>query len=282
MICIADKRTLPFPCAQGVDCLLLDNQDDVQLLSAHPPMGCVAIILATGEFYVSTGKGKWIHYNKNKEAVGTIATAQQYEDLSRGGDINIQNMKIPVSTNRAATAVISEDTVFNFNNNTITLEAGFGSGSATNYAAFYVSGSHVVFNAAQGGIYAEDLGTNDGPHCVIIEDGGEVEVNGGIYQGGATAFFVGEGTLTINGGIFSCCNDASYGTGEPHPWVLNCRDSAYKEGKARIIVRGGTFIDFDPSNPRTNDATSYVDDGYKVESKEENGHIYYTVIQIQE
>lgn len=278
MICIADKRTLPFPCAQGIDCLLLDDQDDVQLLSAHPPMGCVAVVLATGEFYVSTGKGKWIHYNKNKEAVGTIATAQEYEDLSRGGDIMIQNMKIPVSTNRAATAVISENTVFNFNNNTITLEAGFGSGSATNYAAFYVSGSHVVFNAAQGGIYAEDLGTNDGPHCVIIEDGGEVEVNGGIYQGGATAFYVGEGTLVINGGIFGSWDKQD----APHHWTLNCRDADYKNGKAHIIVRGGTFIDFDPSNPRTNDAISYVDDGYKVESKEENGHIYYTVIQIQE
>lgn len=274
MICIADKRTLPFPCAQGVDCLLLDDQDDVQLLSAHPPMGCVAAVLATGEFYVSTGKGKWIHYNKNKEVVGAIATAQQCDDLSRGGDIVIQNMKIPAAANRA---VVSEDTVFNFNNNTITLEAGFGSGSAANLAAFYVSGSHVVLNAAQGGIAAVDLGTNDGPHCVIIEDGGEVEVNGGIYQGGATAFFVGEGTLTINGGIFGC-----YDTSESHPWVLNCRDSAYKEGKAHIIVRGGTFIDFDPSNPRTNDAVSYVDDGYKVKSKEENGHIYYTVIQIQE
>ena len=53
-----------------------------------------------------------------------------------------------------------------------------------------------------------------------------------------------------------------------------------KEGKAKIIVRGGTFIDFDPSNPRTNDADSYVDAGYKVELKETDGHSYYTVVKV--
>lgn len=280
MICIADKNTLPFPSAQGVDCLLLDSEDDINYLSAHPPMGCVAVVLSTGDFYVSTGESKWIHYNKNKEVVGSVSTAQYREDLSRGGNIKVKDMKISATTDRAARIVVSKDTTFDFGNHVITLEAGFGTGDATNIAAFYVSGSHVELDGAYGGIYANDLGTNDGPHCVIIEDGGEVEVNGGIYQGGATAFFVGEGTLIINGGIFASYDKQSYGTGDPHPWVLNCRDSSYKEGKAKIIVRGGTFIDFDPSNPLTNDADSYVDTGYKVESTETDGHSYYTVVKI--
>lgn len=279
MICIADKNTIPFPSAQGVDCLLLDSEDDLDYLSAHPPMGCVAVILSTGDFYVSTGESKWIHYNKNKEVVGSVSTAQYREDLSRGGDIKVKDMKVSAASARAARTVISKDTTFDFGNHMITLEAGFGSGDATNVAAFYVSGGHVTLNGAYGGIYANDLGTNDGPHCVIIEDGGEVEVNGGIYQGGATAFFVGEGTLIINDGVFASYDKQSHGTGDPHSWVLNCRDSSYKEGKAKIIVRGGTFIDFDPSNPKTNDADSYVDANYKVEKSEADGHTYYAVLK---
>ena len=280
MICIADKNTIPFPSARDVDCLLLDSEKDLDYLSAHPPMGCVAFVISTGDFYVSTSSGKWIHYNKNNEIIGSVSIAQSRKDLERGGDIKVKNMRFSTFDSYTNVTRISEDTTFDFGNNEIILDKGFGTGNATNLAAFYISGSHVVLDGANGGIYADDLGTNDGPHCVIIENGGEVEVNGGIYQGGATAFFVDEGTLIINDGVFASYDKQSYGTGDPHSWVLNCRDSSYKEGKAKIIVRGGTFIDFDPSNPRTNDADSYVDAGYKVELKETDGHSYYTVVKV--
>lgn len=280
MICIADKNTIPFPSARDVDCLLLDSEKDLDYLSAHPPMGCVAFVISTGDFYVSTSSGKWIHYNKNNEIIGSVSIAQSRKDLERGGDIKVKNMRFSTFDSYTNVTRISEDTTFDFGNNEIILDKGFGTGNATNLAAFYISGSHVVLDGANGGIYADDLGTNDGPHCVIIEDGGKVEVNGGRYQGGATAFFVDEGTLIINDGVFASYDKQSYGTGDPHSWVLNCRDSSYKEGKAKIIVRGGTFIDFDPSNPRTNDADSYVDAGYKVELKETDGHSYYTVVKV--
>ena len=280
MICIADKNTIHFPSARDVDCLLLDSEKDLDYLSAHPPMGCIAFVISTGDFYVSTSSGKWIHYNKNNEIIGSVSIAQSRKDLERGGDIKVKNMRFSTFDSYTNVTRISEDTTFDFGNNEIILDKGFGTGNATNLAAFYISGSHVVFDGANGGIYADDLGTNDGPHCVIIENGGEVEVNGGIYQGGATAFFVDEGTLIINDGVFASYDKQSYGTGDPHSWVLNCRDSSYKEGKAKIIVRGGTFIDFDPSNPRTNDADSYVDTGYKVELKETDGHSYYTVVKV--
>lgn len=280
MICIADKNTIPFPSARDVDCLLLDSEKDLDYLSAHPPMGCVAFVISTGDFYVSTSSGKWIHYNKNNEIIGSVSIAQSRKDLERGGDIKVKNMRFSTFDSYTNVTRISEDTTFDFGNNEIILDKGFGTGNATNLAAFYISGSHVVLDGANGGIYADDLGTNDGPHCVIIEDGGKVEVNGGRYQGGATAFFVDEGTLIINDGVFASYDKQSYGTGDPHSWVLNCSDSSYKEGKAKIIVRGGTFIDFDPSNPRTNDADSYVDAGYKVELKETDGHSYYTVVKV--
>ena len=53
----------------------------------------------------------------------------------------------------------------------------------------------------------------------------------------------------------------------------------WKKGKAKFIVRGGTFVNFDPSHPNTDDASTYVEEGYKViQEQKENGDIWYTVV----
>jgi len=78
------------------------------------------------------------------------------------------------------------------------------------------------------------------------------------------------GTITINNGIFKTNN-------EDKRYLLNCKDANFKAGTASIIVKGGEFWDFDPSaNPEGQD-TSYVADGYTVISREEDGHVIYTV-----
>ena len=50
------------------------------------------------------------------------------------------------------------------------------------------------------------------------------------------------GTIIINSGNFA--------SGTP-AWTLNCKDAAYKDGTANIIVNGGTFKGFDPMNGET-------------------------------
>lgn len=62
--------------------------------------------------------------------------------------------------------------------------------------------------------------------------------------------------------------------------MLNCVDSAYKNGSAKIIVKGGTFVNFDPSNNTAEGAgTNFVADGYKVVSASQtNGEVWYTVV----
>ena len=79
------------------------------------------------------------------------------------------------------------------------------------------------------------------------------------------------GVAIINGGFFDC--DGS-------PYTINCIDSAYKNGTANIIVYGGTFVNFDPSNNTAEGAgTNYVAAGYTVVSEEQsNGDIWYTVV----
>ena len=50
--------------------------------------------------------------------------------------------------------------------------------------------------------------------------------------------YTSKGTIIIDSGFFE--------SGTP-AWTLNCKDSAYKDGSAKIIVNGGTFVDFDPN-----------------------------------
>lgn len=75
------------------------------------------------------------------------------------------------------------------------------------------------------------------------------------------------GTIIINSGNFE--------SGTP-AWTLNCKDAAYKDGTANIIVKGGTFTGFDPANNKAEgENTNFVAAGYK---SVDNGNGTYTVI----
>ena len=75
------------------------------------------------------------------------------------------------------------------------------------------------------------------------------------------------GTITINSGNFV--------SGTP-AWTLNCNDTSYKNGTAKIIVKGGTFVGFDPANNKAEgENTSFVAAGY-VSRMDEDGS--YTVV----
>ena len=106
----------------------------------------------------------------------------------------------------------------------------------------------------------------------------EALTNGGYYYGGGTAVQVQKGTLIINGGTFACepYSNPTYG----YNFLINCVDGAYKNGTAKAIIQGGTFINFDPSNNSAEGAgTNFVADGYKVVSQTQtNGDIWYTVV----
>ena len=84
--------------------------------------------------------------------------------------------------------------------------------------------------------------------------------------------------MVVNGGFFQVTPDN--GTGDCR-YTLNCIDANYGNGSAKIIVKGGTFVNFDPSdsaseNPRAN----FVADGYSVISETKaNGDVWYTVVK---
>ena len=117
----------------------------------------------------------------------------------------------------------------------------------TNTAVRADSGAKVII---KDGTYTTGLDYKKNYNSVILANGGTIEIDGGFFY-----------------------NYQNYAG-----WVLNCQDNV--AGSA-IIVRGGTFVNFDPSNNDSDGkGTNYVADGYKVTSEtKDNGDIWYTVVK---
>ena len=118
--------------------------------------------------------------------------------------------------------------------------------------------------------------------CFVIDvrDGGYLTIEDGKFIGNVNALYVEKGTAVINGGFFDIQQKSAGSTLEAqYKTLLNCQDANYNAGRAKIIVKGGTFVNFDPSNNPEGEGTSFVADGYKVVSNEQaNGDIWYTVV----
>ena len=156
--------------------------------------------------------------------------------------------------------------------------------ASSNWAVFYINADTTI-NASSGGAIlcmnkrnpAEGV-YNGGPYVAHVDgEGIVVTVNGGTYHGGGTVFNVQKGTLIVNGGFFQVTPDIDT---NDYRYTLNCIDANYKNGTAKIIVKGGTFVNFDPSNNLAEGAgTDFVADGYKVVSETQaNGDVWYTVV----
>ena len=197
------------------------------------------------------------------------------EALTNGGVVAVTE---DIRTNNsedtaAARVVISQPTTLNLDKKIISPD-NMGNNNV-NFVALYVNADTTINAGKDGGI---DTGVNGG-YGINVKDGATLTINGGYYYGGGTAVQVQEGTLIINGGTFACepYSNPTYG----YNFLINCVDKAYKNGTAKAIIQGGTFINFDPSNCTAEGAgTNFVADGYKVVSQTQtNGDVWYTVVK---
>ena len=155
---------------------------------------------------------------------------------------------------------------------------------SANWAEFFINADTTINASSGGGIFCSDKVGETNPDYIggpyVAHVNGEnivVTVNGGFYHGGGTVFNVEKGTLIVNGGSFQVTPDVDT---KDYRYTLNCIDANYKNGSAKIIVKGGTFVNFDPSNNLAEgENTNFVAPGYKVISEtQSNGDIYYTVV----
>lgn len=185
------------------------------------------------------------------------ATLQAAVDAAKADDTITLLKDITVDGTDKATSrtVIDKPITLDLNDKTIKSPDNMGNNNK-NFAALYIS-ADVTINATTGGI---NTGTN-GAYAINVMNGATLTINGGNYYGGGTAVQVQEGTANINGGTFAC---EPYGDPYGYKFLINCIDSAYKNGTAKVSIKGGSFVNFDPSdsaseNPKGNFcASGYV------------------------
>ena len=217
-------------------------------------------------------------FNSTYDANATypvVNVTELKEALTNGGVVAVTK---DIQTNNsedtaAARIVISQPTTLNLEKKIITPN-DMGNNNV-NFCALIVDADTTINAGENGGI---DTGVNGG-YGINVRNGATLTINGGYYYGGGTAVQVQEGTLIINGGTFACepYSNPTYG----YNFLINCLDGAYKNGTAKVVIQGGTFINFDPSNCTAEGAgTNFVADGYKVVSQTQtNGDVWYTVVK---
>lgn len=99
-------------------------------------------------------------------------------------------------------------------------------------------------------------------YAIDVQNGGHLVIEGGHYNGNIHAVYVTEGVAEIKGGTFEV--QQKYPDAEKaDEFVLNCLDENYKNGTAKIIVTGGTFIGFNPGDCKAEgNGTNFVAPGY--------------------
>ena len=194
--------------------------------------------------------------------------------LAAGGAVSVkEDIKTDnIGDTAADRVIISQPTTLNLEAKIVTPN-DMGNNSV-NFTALIVDADTTINATEKGGI---DTGVNGG-YGINVRNGANLTINGGSYYGGGTAVQVQKGTLTINGGTFACepYSNPTYG----YNFMLNCIDSAYRDGTAKIIVKGGTFVNFNPADCSAEGAhTNFVADGYKVVSEVHDTDTWYTVVK---
>lgn len=192
--------------------------------------------------------------------------------LTTGGAVSVKNeIKTSGEDTLDARMIISQPTTLNLDAKIVSPD-NMGDND-NNFVAIVVDADTTINASANGGI---DTGTNGG-YGINVRNGATLTINGGNYYGGGTTVQVQKGTLIINDGFFACepYSDPTYGS----EYLINCIDSAYKDGTAKITVKGGTFVNFNPANCKAEGAgTNFVAPGYTVVSEAHGSDTWYTVV----
>lgn len=215
-------------------------------------------------------------YNLTK-IVGDIGGAVTYELPSQAGKSfntlmnNNGTVKLTddVTTGRFGPGITAKNTVkLNLNSNDLTV-TGLTTSSA----------QPAIMSRGTQNITIYGKGTIDAGGGVCIEANGVdsvINLTGSttVYQNdrsGAELIYCYAGTINITNGTFK-------NLGENKGYMLNCYDANYAAGKANIIVTGGKFYDFNPAdNKAEGEHTSFVPEGYHVETSTDGESTVYTV-----
>ena len=214
---------------------------------------CVCMMLTMAPFaFAAEGDGE---SNIAVAKIGdtTYTTFDSALDNAKAGDTItlLENVTVHDADETSSRTTIDKSIILDLNGKTIFGPNNMGANNY-NFAVLYISAdTTIIDSASNGGINTQ----TNGAYCINVMDGAQLTINAGTYYGGGTAVQVQKGTLIINGSTFNCepYDNPTYG----YKFLINCVDSAYKDGTAKIIIKGGSFINYNPSdsaseNPRGN------------------------------
>ena len=126
-----------------------------------------------------------------------------------------------------------------------------------------------------GGYY--DGGNGGNNICVYAMDGATVTIQGGTFTVGSDASGTGNSVVESNGGNIVIEGGFFYTN---YNWrgfyyVLNQKN----DNPGTITVKGGTFVNYDPSQGDDNLGGSFVANGYSVVSEKHGDDTWYTVVK---
>lgn len=224
------------------------------------------------DYYTTQGTDE---YYTVKAATGTIevATAQELNDAFKYAktDATIKLMneealkltaQVPAVTNKALT--------LDMNGKTIIADRPDTEKQNDDYSEY-------LFAVMDGGkLTVKGSGTINSEYQIpftvcdkTVEAGsltsGLVIENGEFTSKSSVVVYVYNGQAEILGGSFKS-EDTTHNTGDKN-FTLNCKNDQAVANKAKIIVKGGTFHNFNPAAIKNDDtgagqATNYVDSGY--------------------
>ena len=195
-----------------------------------------------------------------KNAVANSGKFNVTEDIDVNETLNVEN--VGVVLNAAGKKISNSSDIWDEVNGNWSLVSAKGA-----------NGTSLVIKDGNFEAKANDCYTVD------VQDGACVTIENGTFVGNVHAVYVLKGTAHIKGGFYSIQQkypDAS----KADEFVLNCYDANRAAGTAKIIVTGGTFVNFNPADCQAEGAhTNFVADGYKVVSaKQASGDTWYTVV----
>ena len=209
------------------------------------------------------------------EVVSVSTFAALKAAATAGGDVKLESaidftQVVTVDNNKTLTVDLNKQNVAN--------AADLWDKTPDQWSLFSVRRGSTLTLKGDGEVIAK---AND-CYAVDVQDGGHLVIEDGHFNGNVHAVYVLEGVAEIKGGTFEVQQkypDAD----KADEFVLNCYDANRKNGTAKIIVTGGTFIGFNPGDCKAEgNGTNFVAPGYAsvCESKTADGREIWKVIPV--
>lgn len=183
-----------------------------------------------------------------------------YMAAAIGGEVTLTNdVVLPTPLN------VQYDMTINLNGHTISNTTDFwkDTDDINDWSLISVQNGSTLTIKGEGELKAKE---ND-CYAVDVRDGSTLNIEGGKYVGNISAVYVYSGVANLKGGEFSIQQLAS---GNSYALTLNCLDDNYKNETAKIVVTGGKFYNFNPTDCAAEGAgTNFVPEGYEAKTSGE-------------